>query len=204
MSQSFSKPTSTPPITESMPTMNNTLSQNMNSTLSQNMGTQNNSSFLYSKTFRVIIVIVILAFLGINLFKYLANTTDIITKYFSPSVITFLKDIGIITAETTENIVKTTDKGIKATSTAASDLITKPIDAALGKSINTKKIENKPKPDNSGSKTQLSKGKLSSGYCYIGEDRGFRSCIHVNDTDTCESGMIYPTQKLCIHPNLRP
>jgi len=42
-----------------------------------------------------------------------------------------------------------------------------------------------------------------SGYCYIGKDRGFRSCVKVNDYDNCMSGDIFPTSELCINPNLR-
>jgi hypothetical protein len=59
-----------------------------------------------------------------------------------------------------------------------------------------------PRADDSTSSTQKHQsGK--AGYCYIGEDRGFRSCIQVNDTDTCMSGDIFPSQELCINPNLR-
>ena len=49
---------------------------------------------------------------------------------------------------------------------------------------------------------QSSQSKRKSGYCYIGEDRGFRSCIKVDDSP-CLSGMIYPTKEHCIHPHLR-
>jgi hypothetical protein len=57
-----------------------------------------------------------------------------------------------------------------------------------------------PQPDDATSRTQRI-GK--SGYCYIGEDRGFRSCIKVGEEDTCMSGDIFPTQAICINPRLR-
>lgn len=57
-----------------------------------------------------------------------------------------------------------------------------------------------PQPDDATSRTQRT-GK--SGYCYIGEDRGFRSCIKVGEQDTCMSGDIFPTQAICINPRLR-
>ena len=44
---------------------------------------------------------------------------------------------------------------------------------------------------------------LQSGFCYIGEDRGFRSCISVGEGDTCMSGDIFPTHTVCINPKLR-
>jgi hypothetical protein len=61
-----------------------------------------------------------------------------------------------------------------------------------------------PKPDLSTSTTQSSKIANKSGYCYIGEDRGFRSCIKIKQGDKCMSGNIFPTEAICINPNLRP
>ena len=43
-----------------------------------------------------------------------------------------------------------------------------------------------------------------SGYCYIGEDRGFRSCIEVGESTKCMSGEIFPTREVCVNPRLRP
>jgi hypothetical protein len=57
-----------------------------------------------------------------------------------------------------------------------------------------------PQPDDATSRTQRA-GK--SGYCYIGEDRGFRSCIKVGEEDTCMSGDIFPTHAICVNPRLR-
>jgi len=59
-----------------------------------------------------------------------------------------------------------------------------------------------PLPDDATSVTQ-SGGRSKSGYCYIGEDRGFRSCIKVGENDSCISGDIFPTMDICINPNLR-
>jgi len=43
-----------------------------------------------------------------------------------------------------------------------------------------------------------------SGYCYVGEDRGFRSCIEVGESTKCMSGEIFPTREVCVNPKLRP
>jgi hypothetical protein len=61
-----------------------------------------------------------------------------------------------------------------------------------------------PLPDEAGSRTQMSSAKSKSGFCYIGEDRGFRSCIKVSEGETCMSGDIFPTEAVCINPSLRP
>lgn len=71
--------------------------------------------------------------------------------------------------------------------------------AGLQRALSHAKNES-PQPDDATSRTQRI-GK--SGYCYIGEDRGFRSCIKVGEEDTCMSGDIFPTQAICINPRLR-
>jgi hypothetical protein len=59
-----------------------------------------------------------------------------------------------------------------------------------------------PRADDTTSVTQKHQsGK--SGYCYIGEDRGFRSCVKVEAGDKCMSGKVFPTQDICIDPSLR-
>ena len=45
--------------------------------------------------------------------------------------------------------------------------------------------------------------KEKGGWCYVGTDRGFRSCIEINDSGKCMSGDIFPTRKVCINPSLR-
>jgi len=42
-----------------------------------------------------------------------------------------------------------------------------------------------------------------AGFCYIGEDRGIRSCIQVGENDQCMSGDIFPSRDICVNPNLR-
>jgi short subunit fatty acids transporter len=42
-----------------------------------------------------------------------------------------------------------------------------------------------------------------SGFCYIGTDRGIRSCIRVNPGDKCMSGQIFPRSDICVNPSLR-
>jgi len=57
--------------------------------------------------------------------------------------------------------------------------------------------------DESHSSIQQSKSSSKAGWCYIGEDRGIRSCVKVNESDKCMSGNIFPSESLCINPNLR-
>ena len=41
------------------------------------------------------------------------------------------------------------------------------------------------------------------GWCYVGQDRGFRTCSEVGVNDTCMSGDIFPSREICMNPNLR-
>ena len=61
--------------------------------------------------------------------------------------------------------------------------------------------DNKVSDDDSSSSTQI--GMTKDKHCYIGTDRGFRSCIEVGEADKCMSGDIFPTHEMCINPSLR-
>ena len=59
-----------------------------------------------------------------------------------------------------------------------------------------------PRADDSTSVTQKHQsGK--GGYCYIGEDRGFRSCVKVEAADKCMSGQVFSRHEICVDPTLR-
>jgi hypothetical protein len=59
-----------------------------------------------------------------------------------------------------------------------------------------------PRPDDTTSVTQKQQpGK--AGYCYIGEDRGFRSCVKIEAGDKCMSGQVFKRHGICVNPTLR-
>jgi hypothetical protein len=51
--------------------------------------------------------------------------------------------------------------------------------------------------------TTSNKSQPKSGFCFIGEDRGHRSCIEVSESNKCMSGNIFPSMDVCVNPNLR-
>ena len=78
----------------------------------------------------------------------------------------------------------------------------KELSASLSSALSDAEEKAEPLPDDAMSSTQRSSsGK--AGYCYIGEDRGFRSCIEVKEWDTCMSGEIFPSNAICVNPSLR-
>tara|TARA_B100001059_G_scaffold228732_1_gene260282 strand:+ start:486 stop:1199 length:714 start_codon:yes stop_codon:yes gene_type:complete len=79
-----------------------------------------------------------------------------------------------------------------------SDFMSKSLTSALADA----EYNSEPLPDDATSSTQRN-GSSKTGYCYIGEDRGFRSCISVKESDVCMSGEIFPTNQICVNPSLR-
>lgn len=173
-----------------------------------------------------ILIIVILAFLGVNIFIYLAKGTQNITNFFTP----FLEKIIGTSVATTEQIVDVSAEGAKSvvseTASATENSLTalqdvtpnlakstnslQPINqeqtdivqqSSLNKALNTSQEQKEIYLADSASSSIQGGGK--SGWCYIGEDRGFRACSEVGVNDSCMSGDIFPSQEICLNPKLR-
>lgn len=188
-----------------------------------------------------IIVILILAFLGFNVFVYLAKGTQDISNIFGPIVAKIAGLFAAVTGQVTNvsaegakqvvNVsASTATTGLSAvqdvskgnlpntgTGNAATTLKTQAVQSTmtqpdimanntLNKSLNTAQGQqqqgsNDYEADESSSNIQG--GVPKAGWCYIGEDRGFRSCAKVGVNDTCMSGDIFPSHEICVNPSLR-
>jgi hypothetical protein len=200
-----------------------------------------------------LIIILIFALLGFNIFIYLAKGTGVVAefidKYFGP----LLKLFGISVLETTKQTVNVSATGTKAgvdavadTTTGAIDFVEQGVQAptsgqkaasgqkttsgqqapssqknsmpvqqqiqqagsvnewrqdTLDSALNDSSKNVEPQPDDSSSSVQTT-GK--AGWCYIGTDRSIRTCAQVGANDSCMSGDIFPSQDICMNPNLRP
>ena len=71
---------------------------------------------------------------------------------------------------------------------------------SLAKALDNAKQTEAVMPDDSRSTIQTT-GK--SGWCYIGEEQGIRTCSEIGVNDVCMSGDVFPTQEVCMNPNLR-
>ena len=169
-----------------------------------------------------VIIILILAFLGFNIFVYLAKGTQEISNFFGPIMQKlFGTTVGVasqtvdVAAEGTKAVVGGTASAINTGLTAVQNVTPnnakssvksepvqtggKPYDNnTLNKALNTSKQQ-----QSGGSQDYEPHEAESSGWCYIGEDRGYRSCAQVGVDDKCMSGDIFPSQELCMNPNLR-
>ena len=137
------------------------------------------------------LIVVILALLGFNLFTFLGNV-----------VADTGKSVGKVAKQTAELTVEGTKGHAEITAgavTSGVNLLEKGLE--LNPEAPAEEAQEIPEPDDAGNVTQSMGSK--SGFCYIGEDRGFRSCVKVGKMDQCMSGDIFPTEAICINPNLR-
>jgi hypothetical protein len=159
---------------------------------------------------KYVIIFLILAFLGFNIFTYLGQISnflglivDRVLNVFRPILAYF----GYGITETAKKTVDLTATGSKKVIDIASGTATGGITALQSGLSKDTKNKNKeppmPLPDEAGSLTQANKASRKAGFCYIGEDRGFRSCISVGEGDSCMSGDIFPSMDKCINPSLR-
>jgi hypothetical protein len=163
-----------------------------------------------------LIILMILAFFGFNVFVYLAKGTQDITDFFKPLIEKITAVVGgvsskivNVTAEGAKGVVNTTADVVDTGLTAVQDVTAiqpdnvqnSSLNKALNTSKQTKQTSSVYEADESNSKIQS--GTPKSGWCYIGEDRGFRSCAKVGANDDCMSGDIFPTHEICVNPSLR-
>ena len=180
-----------------------------------------------------IVIILILAFLGFNIFVYLAKGTQDITNFFGP----FLQKILGTTSSVAGQAIDVSAEGAKAVVSGTAGAVNTGLTAVQNitpnqapSSIKTQSVQNTMQPPDQVANTTLNKALNSSktqeqndeyqaneassslyagattgkaGWCYIGEDRGFRSCAQVGVNDKCMSGDIFPSQEICVNPNLR-
>jgi len=163
-----------------------------------------------SSMWKYIIIFLILAFLGFNLFIYLGEISKFFGSFVNQILDVFkpiLSYFGYGISETVKKTVDLTAVGSKKAIDVTAGTLTGGINVLeSGLSKEKKKKEKNipmPQPDEAGSLTQASKASRKAGFCYIGEDRGFRSCINVGEGDTCMSGDIFPSMDRCINPSLR-
>ena len=177
-----------------------------------------------------LLIILILTFLGFNIFVYLAKGTEELNNIFGPIIKFFSSFFGKVTgqvidvsAEGGKAVVNTgagaIDTGLTAIQSitpnkANSSVPSVPVtqnqpdvmsNNTLNKALNTSQSQQPANNDYQADEasSSIQSGPPKSGWCYIGEDRGFRTCAQVGVNDKCMSGDIFPSQEICVNPNLR-
>jgi hypothetical protein len=173
-----------------------------------------------------LLIILILAFLGFNIFVYLAEGTQEVTKFFAP----LIEKIFGTTVEVTSKAVDVSAEGAKAVIGGTAQVIESGLTAVQditpngatssvkGEQINQQKLDilqesnlNKTLNTAQSQESDYQAYEATSsvhvagkaGWCYVGDDRGFRTCAEVGKNDLCMSGDIFPSQEICMNPSLR-
>ena len=201
------------------------------------------------------LIILLLGFLGFNVFVYLAKGTNLITKTLEPIVkritsifVGLTSQVTDVSAEGAKQVIntsaETTTAGLTAvqnvtpggqssegqssgeqsseasesptmskTTTSGQDVQTtfpkgdvaqaNALNKAINSSTAQRQQQNGEDYQADDSSSSIQKGTSKAGFCYIGEDRGFRTCEEVGMNDTCMSGEIFPTRDVCVNPSLR-
>lgn len=228
-----------------------------NSNSGSNSGSNSFVTFFKNISWKTwILIIIIFAILGFNIFIYLAKGTQWFANFVNQITNWFSGLFGNNISDTAKQTINVSATGAKAGIDVAANTTTDTIDYTSSRgenntntntntntSNNTSNISGSPaytsqpgqpiqntntnleqmqadslnkvlnnsnqlnsnqsqgvQADDSYSSIQSS-GK--SGWCLIGEDQGIRSCMQVGVNDQCMSGDIFPTNDVCVNPNLR-
>ena len=179
----------------------------------------------------IVVIILIFAYLGYNFFNYLAKGTQETSDFLVPLFVKVAEFIGQVPVQATNISAQGTSTTAQAVQQSASNLqnVTSQQQAQQQQPQQQPQQQNIQNPNNaltralqdqepqlqqtnvpdysaddSYSSIQSAKQASKSGWCFIGEDRGVRTCISVGENDTCMSGDIFPTSEVCVNPNLRP
>jgi hypothetical protein len=163
---------------------------------------------------KILLIMGIVVFLTYNLYLYFFEKTDILGKYFGTTGLGISK-----TANINKKTVNKVSDGTKDTLNVAQRVTGKGLDiiddggkflskkeSPIEKNKNEEKIKKKASYGvraESSYNSALKKSKTKGGFCYIGTDRTYRSCVKINPGDVCMSNKIYPTMDICVNPNLR-
>jgi len=165
-----------------------------------------------------VLIIILLTFLGVNVFLYLAQGSEFIASLLNPllgtslgvagetvdvaaeggkSAVDIVGSVAKIGLLETQSVAKKA-KNVNQLSSAKLDfgLPDVPDNNTLNRNINTKRKKERNVGSYEGTDT-------SGQWCYVGEYNGIRNCRQLEKGDVCMSGNIFPNRDICINPTLR-
>lgn len=221
-----------------------TLQNNDNSSPLFQSGNNSIGDFFSNITWQTwIIIIIVLAVLGFNIFIYLAKGTQVFANVIEQVTSWFSGLFGNSLSDTAKQTVNVSATGAKAGIDVAANTTTGAIDKtsnigtttpvvgqtayssqattgsgnkvttnanveqqqedSLQNALNDASQSSNVQADDSYSSIQMTKSSGKAGWCFIGAEKGVRSCMEVGVNDQCMSGDIFPSQEICVNPRLR-
>ena len=172
-----------------------------------------------------VILFFILAFLGFNIFTYLGKFTDFLIDVWNSFAGWLNARFGTNFSELAKQTINVSATGAKGAVDIVQSSANTGIDVVSNnpdKDMTPVQEKKQPPPQeidnivqNGGVPTKgedeieaapaySSVGSVGqAGWCFIGEDQGVRTCSKVGQNDICMSGDVFPTQDVCVNPNLR-
>ena len=168
-----------------------------------------------TKIIKLIVLIIFLVIIGRYVYRYLKRGGSAILKLaprFNSIFSLIKKAVGLAKQVVTKSVdvVDVSERSIKNMETKLSGSLVSPptpptriSTLAEAANIQPPPVATRPQIAADSSSDSLIQKGIQKGYCYIGTDRGFRSCISVKDSKSCMSGEIFPTKSVCENPSLR-
>jgi hypothetical protein len=163
----------------------------------------------------ILLIVLVLSLLGVNIFLLFGNFLQYFTNILSPVVSKSLSDLGYASGTLLDNssqlVANTAKTGIDildGTVDSVGHLLIKASghdsNQALDNHINQPPVipPNAPEPNQTTSPIQGNPSSGKSQWCLVGEYNGSRGCVSVQDQDKCLSGQVFPSQQICLNPNL--
>ena len=151
---------------------------------------------------KVLLVIILLGFIGINIFIYLGFSIKKIYGILDKFVNTIKSILSGGKSKQKPNDKPNDKPNQKPKPNQKSPSLEKTmvdlVDEIEDPKSKLKKQEVKPDEDKTTIHTSA-----KSGYCNVGSWKGIRSCVKVSNANECISGDIFPTKDICINPSLR-
>jgi hypothetical protein len=161
----------------------------------------------------LLLVLLVLSFLGISFVQTIATTVG---PYLSGFFSILGYTTGSVIDETADIVGGTAKTGIDITQGAFQDIgnifkqasqgqVPDEAKSDLDHVLNVSPISPKPlAPSQSENPIQKPISANKMNWCLIGEYQERRGCIEVGEQDKCMSGQVFPTQRMCLNPNLTP
>lgn len=189
---------------------------------------ESSESIFNSKNFLIFFLLFILSLslLGINFFDFIGTIFDKVMEVLKPvlsqSVSIFNSSAGTLintSADAIQDVTQITGDVAAGSLHSVGNLLIKssndinqnmpriggPLDISphLDAAVNTSpapKTE-EPKPNATTSPIQTTTANKGS-WCLVGDFKEQRGCVEMREHDKCMSGQVYPSQSVCLNPNL--
>lgn len=155
----------------------------------------------------ILIFLLVLSLLGFNIYAYLAKGTMTFLEFFQYTIYRIFGLFSQTVSVSTEGAaasLEVADVGLENIKKS----VELPGDEVEGeKELLQEKEDYEVNPltnkRETGEDYEASEATSKVGWCFVGEDRGYRSCAEVGEADKCMSGDIFPSKEICVNPSLR-